>query len=584
MTTAQAVRGFLDALGVPPRRIPAELDAQAGLYRSLLSGKRVLVVLDNARDADQVRPLLPGSPGCLVLVTSRSRLASLIAVDGAEPVALDVLSIEESRALLAQRLGAARIAAEPQAVDEVITRCARLPLALAVVAARAAVAPKLPLSTLAEQLRDSRDRLDKLSAGDETSDVRAVFSWSYDALTPPAARMFRLLGLHPGPDISAAATASLAGLPPAEAAPLLAQLAGAHLLTEHRPGRYLFHDLLRAYAAEKAHQVDSERERHDAVRRTLDHYLHTAVAAVRLLNPHREPIALEPPETGTTPELPTDINAALAWSDTEHRVLLAAVDHAAATGFDAHTWQLAWYLVTHLRRRGHWDDWAATQRAAVAAAGRLADPAVLTRAHRSLGDAYLALGRFDDADEQLRYALDRAAEVGDLTQRARTHHRFAHLHEVQGQYDKALDHAHQALDLDLTTGDQARQAAALNSIGWFHALLGDYEQTVYHCLRAIEIHEELGEQDNLAGTLDSLAYAYHHLGDYAQAIACYRRAIDLLHGLGDRFSEAATLNRLGDTHRDAGDEPAARSTYEHALRIFEDLAHPDAEKVRAKLA
>ena len=265
----EALRGILDAFTVPQERIPASPDAQAGLYRSLLAGKRVLVVLDNARDAAQVRPLLPGSPGCLALVTSRDHLIALAAADGAFLLGLDRLTGSGARDLLASRLGSARIAAEPEAADEIIERCARLPLALTIVAARAAAKPGFPLAAIATELRQATAILDPFHGGDESTDIRAVFSWSYRALGPGAARLFRLLGLHPGPDMTVDAAASLAGIAADQTRALLAELTRGHLLSEHRPGRYAFHGLLRAYAREQAHAHDDDSARSDAVARVL---------------------------------------------------------------------------------------------------------------------------------------------------------------------------------------------------------------------------------------------------------------------------------------------------------------------------
>jgi NB-ARC domain/Bacterial transcriptional activator domain len=302
MDPAEAVRRFLDALGVPAERIPVDLDAQAALYRSLLAGRRMLVVLDNARTTAQVRPLLPGARTCLVLVTSRNQLSGLVAADGAHPIILDLLTLDEAWELLARRLGSDRTTAEPDAVAEIITACARLPLALAIVGARAATHPHLPLHTLAGELRDSGDRLGTLTTDDPTTDVRAVFSWSYHALTPDAARLFRLLGLHPGPDISIAATASLAALSLPQVRVLLAELAGANLLVERTPNRYSLHDLLRAYAGDLAHTHDSDQQRHATTHRMLDHYLHTAHTAARQLYPARDPLPITPPQPDVVPE------------------------------------------------------------------------------------------------------------------------------------------------------------------------------------------------------------------------------------------------------------------------------------------
>src|SRR5262249_33256463 len=273
---------------------------------------------------------------------------------------------------------------EPEAVKEIIIRCAHLPLALALVAARAAVRPQDGLYLLAEELRDTRQRWRALTGDDPTTDVQAVFSWSYQALTPDAARLFRLLGLHPGPEVSAAAAASLAGLPADAVRPVLVELTGASLLVEHTIGRYAFHDLLRTYATDLARRLDTDQRRRAAAVRMLDHYLHTAYIANRLMEPARDPITLTPPAPGVTPQHPAEHQQAVDWFTVEHPVLLAAVEHAAGTGFDTHSWQLAWTLVTFLDRRGHWHDWAATGRAAVAAAHRLADRTKQAYAHRNL--------------------------------------------------------------------------------------------------------------------------------------------------------------------------------------------------------
>jgi hypothetical protein len=248
-----------------------------------VAGKRLLLVLDNAASVEQARPLLPGTPGCLVVVTSRRQLPGLTAVEGAHPISLELLSPTEARELLVRHLGSDRVDAEPAATDEIIDRCARLPLALALVAARAAARPNCPLLTFAEELRTIRPTLDALHDDEQTADVRAVFSWSYQNLGPEAARMFRLLGLPPGPELTAPSAASLAGVPVDRARTLLAELARCHMVAEHAPGRYALHDLLRAYAAEQAEAHERPDERIEAVHRILDHYLHSAQAAGSLL-------------------------------------------------------------------------------------------------------------------------------------------------------------------------------------------------------------------------------------------------------------------------------------------------------------
>jgi NB-ARC domain len=413
MQAATAVRQFLDALPVPAASIPAGLDAQIGLYRSLLAGKRMLVVLDNARDAGQVRPLLPGTAGCVVLITSRRQLPDLIALDGAIPLTVNLLTTEEARELLASRLGPARVSREREAADELIGLCARLPLALNIATSRAATHPGTPLSSLAAELRDTRRCLDLLSAGTGAANMRAVFSWSYQALTRPAAQMFRLLGMHPGPDISVAATASLAAVGRDQARRALDELTAAHLLTEHVPGRYSLHDLLRAYAAEQAEATSSHQDCRAAIGRVLDHYLHTARAATLLLYPARDLGAVSSPLPGTAPEQLTDDQHALAWFDSERQVLLAVTALAAKARFDVHAWQMPSVLAAYLERRGHWHDYAGTQTAALGAAERAGDLAGQANARLLLGRACSRTDSRQAAQVHLRHALDLYEKLGD---------------------------------------------------------------------------------------------------------------------------------------------------------------------------
>jgi tetratricopeptide (TPR) repeat protein len=581
---ADAVRSFLDALQVPAQRIPDGLDARTALYRSLLAGSRVLIVLDNARDAGQVRPLLPGTPGCLVLVTSRNRLTGLIAADGAHPIMLDVLAPAEARELLALRLGPDRITAEPYAVEEIVTRCGRLPLALAIVAARAATQPDLSLSALATELRDTGDRWTALSGDDPATDVRTVFSWSYRALTPPAARLFRLLGLHPGPDLSAPAAASLAGLPLAEVRRLLAELARTNLVIGRRADRYTFHDLLRAYAAEQVRATDPEPERGAAARRMLDHYLHTAYGAERQMNRDMYPLTLDPPAAGVTPETIADHDQAMAWFTAEHGVLLAMVNHAAATGFDTHTWQLAWSVQYFLDQQGRWTEMLVTGHAGVAATQRLGDPIARARTHCLLAYTYTKLGRFADAHTQLREALEVCQRAGHQTGQAQTHRLLGQLWDQQGHHTEARDHARQSLELLRATGNRRGQAGALNDLGWYHTQLGDHQEALASCQEALALHQEFDHRRGQAETWDSIGYAHHRIGNYAEAVASYRQALGILRDLNERYYLAATLVRLGETHDAAGNRAAARDAWHQAATILDELRHPDADQVRARLA
>jgi tetratricopeptide (TPR) repeat protein len=443
----EAMRGFLDAFGVPVTQIPEGLDAQAGLYRSLLTGKRVLVVLDNARDAEQVRGLLPGSPGCLAIVTSRNHLTGLVAADGAHPLALDLLTDAGARDLLALRLGAGRVAAEPDAVGEIIERCARLPLALALAAARAASQPTFPLAVIASELRRASHALDAFEGDDLATNVRAVFSWSCHALSADAAQLFGLLGLHAGPDVSVTAVASLAAIPLSHARGQLAELTCMHLLSQHSPGRYAFHDLLRAYAAEQALTHHSHHHRDAAVHRVLDHYLHTSHRAAMLMQPYLDPVTLDPPQPGVIVGEPTTVEDALRWFTAEHATLLAAVHFAAGTGFAAHTWRLAWTLTTFLLRRGLWHDHAEAQQAGLDAARRTGDNAGEAQALHGLALGYARSGRFREAYPLSQQALRLFERLGDQVGQATVH---SQLGLVAGELQRpaeALSHSLRALDL-----------------------------------------------------------------------------------------------------------------------------------------
>ncbi|MEH1030315.1 tetratricopeptide repeat protein [Micromonospora profundi] len=580
MTPVEAVRGFLEALEVPPERIPTHLPAQVGLYRSLLAGRRMLVLLDNARDADHVRPLLVGNPSCVVLVTSRNRLAGLVAAEGARPIGVDLLSTAEAWQLLARRLGTDRLAVEPSAVDEIIERCARLPLALAVLAARGAANPAFPLTTLAAELREAPRPLDSLDGGDAGTDVQAVFSWSYRSLTPAAARLFRLFGCHSGPELGVAAAASLAGLPRDQVPRLLAELAHAHLVTEHASGRFGAHDLLRAYAAEQAERLEPAQERRAAIRRGLDHYLHTAHAAALLLQPGRDPVALAAAAPGVLPEEITDHPQALAWFTVEYPVLLAAITHARRAGFDGHVWQLAWTLVDFLQRRGRWPDLAVAQRTALAGAVRAGDRHGQANAHRDLARVLSRLGQVDEAARNYRQALVISEGLGDHTGQARTHRAFGAMLDWLGRYAEALDHAQRALALYRAAGHLAGEASARNAVGWAHAQLGQYAPALAHCEQALALLRRTGDRHGEANTWDSVGFIHARLDDHHQAIRCYGRALALYRRIGDRYDEADTLSRLGESRHMAGDVAGATRTWRRAVGIFDDLGHPDGERVR----
>jgi DNA-binding SARP family transcriptional activator len=410
----QALDVFFDALSVPQRRIPAGIAPKAGLFRSLLNGKRMLVFLDNALDSEQVRPLLPGSPGCLALVTSRNQLTGLIAAEGAHPMELDLLTAAEARDLLARRLGPHRVGAEPDAVEELIAACARLPLALTLVAARAAARPNFALCDIADELYQSASPLDEFDGGERTADIRAVFACSYRALSPGAARMFRLLGLHPGPDsISAAAAASLAGLPSELARSLLSELTRAHLLSERAPAWYAMHDLLSGYAAEQADIRDTALAREAALRRLFDHFLHTAYSGTKLAGLSLAPFPLAPAQPGVTAIELATTGDAHDWFRSQYCTLLSALSAAADAGLTSTAWQLAWTLTGFQLDKKFWQDHPNSQRTGLDPAQHGTGAAGKAHALLALAIGYTRAGRHGEAAPLFARTLRIFEEVDD---------------------------------------------------------------------------------------------------------------------------------------------------------------------------
>jgi DNA-binding SARP family transcriptional activator/tetratricopeptide (TPR) repeat protein len=582
MEPGEAVRRFLAALGVSPRTVPADLDAQAALLRSHLAGKRILMVLDNALDTTQIRPLLPGTGSCAVVVTSRNQLTGLIAADGAQPLHLDVLTHDDARQLLGRRLGADRVDAEPAAIDAIIGLCARLPLALALAAAHAVMQPRLALPALADELRDARQRWTTLAGDEPRTDVQAVFSWSYRALTPDAARLFRLLGLHPGPDIAIPAAAGLAATPPGTVRVLMTELVRSSLLAEHVRGRYTFHDLLRAYA--EGLEPDADRRR-EARARLIDHYVRTAHAAAVLLNPDRDPILVPLDDAAdAAPEALADRQAARNWLTAERPVLIALALSAAAGGFDKQPWQLAWALDTFLYRQGPWHDLVTVWQAALSAGRRRDDLAAQGYAHRRLARAYTLLDRPDDADRSYQDALDLYRRAGDRGGQAHTRHDLAILYERRGRLPDALRQAEQALELTDPDEVSMSRANTLNTVGFYRAQLGDFTGALHYCRLALAMHQEIGEMDSEAGVWDSLGFIHHGLREYDEAIDCYRTALNLYRAAQDRYWIADTLIHLGDTYQASGQAPAASSAWREALDELDELGHSHAADVRRRLA
>ncbi|WP_370970308.1 BTAD domain-containing putative transcriptional regulator [Amycolatopsis sp. cg9] len=576
------VRGFLGALGVAPGRIPSDPEARTALYRKLVDGKRMLVVLDNAADADQVIPLLPGSATCTTVVTSRRHLAPLITRHGARHLQLDILSHGEARALLTGRLGPARLAAEPDAVEELIGLCGRYPLALAIVGRHAQTRPRIPLAEFATELRDTG--LDAFDHEDPTVSLPAVLSWSLRALTSEQRTVFALLGTAPGPDIGLPAAAALAGSSPQRTAKVLTTLEEVSLLSRRPGGRFTMHDLIRDYAAVTAEQELRPAEREAALRRVLDCYLHTSHAADHHLDPHRQAVPLAEPAPGAGPHPLRDDSAALDWFDSEHANLLAAQHAAAAAGWHDVVWQLAWGLHTFQNRRGMLPDRLAVWRTALDSTAHLADPVATCRAHRLLADVQANLGRHDEAVEHLQEAVSLAGRTDERDEQGLAQHGLSWVWQLRGDDRRALDHATRALALFRTLGKPVWEARELNQVGWLAAQVGDHETARSHCEAALALHRRHGDAHAEADTLDSLGYIESRSGHHEPAVEYFRRALTLYRDRGNTFQVADTLDRLGGPLAALGRPDQARTAWREALELYRQQDRPrDADRVRRQL-
>ena len=570
---AEAVRGFLDAFGIEPDRIPADLHARTGLYRSLVASKRMLIVLDNAASIEQVEPLLPSSPSCTVLVTSRRRMAGLATGYGARLVDLDVMSESDARALLLGRLGPEQVATYPAAVADLLAMCAGLPLALQIVASRAGHHPDFPLAALAEELHDTVARLDGLDAGDVHTNLRAVLSWSAQHLSAPAADVFGLLGIAPGNDIGLHAAASLAALPTRQVRAVLRELENASLIQQHVPGRYRMHDLIRLYAADTNHRDSAGREA--ALRRLVDFYTRTALVGDERLNPFRDRrgihILAHPPAPGCQFVPILDEAVALTWFDTEHLCLLAAQQTGITYGWHQSIWELAWAMNTFHSRRGRLHDQLAVWLAGLAAAHQLSTAQqshAHTVAHQSLGYAYARLGHHDEAHAHLRKALAQAGHEEPATE-AHIHRTFAWDLGRQRKFHLALEHASRARDLYRQLNHPEWEAQAVNDMAWLFARLGDHDQTRTHCRLALALcrHDDGYVQ---ATVWENMGRLDHDNGNYQQAMAHYQQAVTALRRLGDTYDAADILDGMSHTYAALGQHDHARTVWREARQLYQE--------------
>jgi DNA-binding SARP family transcriptional activator len=574
LSPRDAIRQLLAGLGVPAERVPVEADAQVGLYRSVLAGRRVLIVLDNARNADQVRALLPGARDCQVLVTSRDQMRSLIAMEGARLVGLSPLSPDDAREALVRRLGADRVAAEPAAVDRIAALCAGLPLTLSIVAARAATRPAHSLASIAADLTwtGSGTSLHALSDSDSALDARASLSLSYRELSPGAARLLRLSSLHPGAEVSRDAMASLAGVGAAQAAAGLDELERTHLMTQPEPWRYASHDLVRAYAAELAAAAEDEDEDEDAATtRMFDHYRQSAYRAMLLIRPYQGPFTVPAPLDGVTVTEFAGPGDAADWFARNYPVLRVVLDQTVTRGLPEYTWQLAWGLDPFLDRQARWQDEVLVHRAALAAAEKLGDPALQAQSQVNLGMALRMLGDPRRATEHFEAAQRFYTEAGDLGGQARVLHFFAMNFDATDSPEQAFACTVRALKLSRQAHDRELEAISLNNLGCRYSNAGDQAAAIPCVEQSLALFEEIGKVSYRPEVLLTLGQCRCRAGDSELAVAHLAEAISVFRAERNPYQEAYALRWLAITQRQAGNMASARRAWQRALPLLSEL-------------
>jgi len=583
LAATDALAGFLRALGVAGAEIPLELDERAALYRSLLDGRRMLVVLDNASSVEQVRLLLPGTPSALVVVTSRDSLGGLVARHGARRLDLDLLPLQDAIALLAALIGQ-RVGVEPEAAAVLAGQCGRLPLALRVAAELAVTRPANSLAALVAELADEQRRLELLdAAGDPRTAVRAVFSWSYRYLPVEAARAFRLWGLHPGPDLDPYAAAALTNTSVEQAQYLLDLLARAHLVQHASPGRYGMHDLLRAYATHLAAVEDSEAQRQAALTRLFDYYLATTAAAMDTLVPaetHRRPRFGSP---GTPSPPVADPAAARAWLDTERATLTAVCAHTAAHGWPGHTTRLATTLFRYLEGGGHYPDALTISTLALHAARDADDRTAEAHTLANLGAVYGRQGGYQQATEHLQQSLALFREIGDQAGEANALDNLGVVYRQQGRFRQTAEYHQLALALARDVGGRVIEAAALDNLGVVYSRQGRFQQATEHHRQALGLFGDIGDRAGEARALNGLGETHYATGEFREAYIQHTAALTLAIEIGDRYEHARARSGLAHTHHATGDPNQARHDWHQALTLYTDLGVPEAVDVRARL-
>ncbi|MFD6140284.1 BTAD domain-containing putative transcriptional regulator [Promicromonospora sp. NPDC060271] len=578
-----ALRHLLASLGEPAPRTPDTLEERVARYQTLTDGRRLLIVLDDAADAEQVRALLPGSPGSLVLVTSRYRLDGLVAREAATGLELDVLPASDARELLARRLGTVR-PASAATLDEIAAQCGRLPLALVIVAARAARQREADLGPVVAQLRSAHPRLDQFTLGEDAADLRSVYARSYESLSAPAARLFRLLGTHPTPDLSIEAAASLAGLSVEQARVRVSELESAYLVTVSAGGRIGLPDLLHSYAGELGARLDNRQ----AVRRLLDHYARAVREAVERPGALRAavPGGVDSPGGVRGVSVPPICSAADAqrWFAAEHANLVAVVRLAGDLGHDVDCLRIG-FLTTQLQEwNGRWSEATRTQTAVLAAAHRGGLRDLAARAEFHLGKAAYRRGEHARARGHFLRADELNRELEHVAGGAEVHLGLGAVAESGERWDEAIEHDRRALAHAQAVGDRLGEARAMNAIGWDLAHLGDLDTAVTWCQKALALAEEIDDERAAAASWDSLGFCRQQAADLRGALRAYERATRIRSRLGDRSGVAEGHRAMGDLHARLGDEIGARRAWRAGLEILDGSAPFAADVERERLS
>lgn len=579
----RALELLLRGLGVPDADIPAGIDARSQLYRETLAGRRILILLDNALDVNQVRPLLPTSSPSLALITSRSRLTGLAVRDGARLLTLDVLSPIESIALLREILGVARF--DEQAASELAELCGHLPLALRIAGVRLLTRSAFRVADAVHELRNETHRIDVLSEDeDDQSTIRNVFSWSYQRLGPAEQRAFRLLGLHRGPSLSEHAVAALTGMTGAGPDPVLATLVSLHLVEQDRPGRNHIHDLLRLYAAELCRADESKHDRRAAIERVLHWYVSSADTADTLLarqqSTKTEPL---PPHPQVRPVQFATAEDALAWFDDEYSTVLDIARQA----IDEQLYELCWRLPlatwSFFQRRSRWLDWIELQEMGLQAA-RLAghDQAeawILT----GLGDVHDDLEHYEEALRCHHEALQIHRRLGNAKGEATAVNNYAVSLDNLERYDEAIEQYLSALAIFRATADRQGEGMVLNNLGTAYLMTGQLTEAESYYRESLDVRRELGDDFGEGMTLHNLGEVKDSLDDLPAAAELFRQSLAVHRAAGHLRGEARALHRLGEVQYRLGEEPVARQNWQMALDILESVGDPDADEVLALL-